>query len=64
MAPSLDHVGCITRSAWDAAAVLQIIAGYDPLDPATETKEVPNYVEIIENGEEEDYMVLDSLEDS
>jgi aspartyl-tRNA(Asn)/glutamyl-tRNA(Gln) amidotransferase subunit A len=49
LAPSLDHVGCITRSAWDAATVLQIIAGYDPLDPATETKEVPNYVGIIEN---------------
>jgi len=50
LAPSLDHVGCITRSAWDAAAVLQTIAGYDPLDPATEAKEVPNYVELIENG--------------
>ena len=53
LAPSLDHVGCITRSAWDAAAVLQTIAGQDPLDPTTEAKEVPNYVEIIENGNEE-----------
>jgi aspartyl-tRNA(Asn)/glutamyl-tRNA(Gln) amidotransferase subunit A len=53
LAPSLDHVGCITRSAWDAAAVLQIIAGHDPLDATTETKEVPNYVEIIGNGKEE-----------
>src|SRR5918912_355739 len=53
LAPSLDHVGCITRSAWDAAAVLQTIAGHDPLDPTTETKEVPNYVEIIGNGKEE-----------
>jgi aspartyl-tRNA(Asn)/glutamyl-tRNA(Gln) amidotransferase subunit A len=49
LAPSLDHVGCITRSAWDAAAVLQIIGGQDPLDPTTEAKKVPNYVEIIEN---------------
>jgi aspartyl-tRNA(Asn)/glutamyl-tRNA(Gln) amidotransferase subunit A len=49
LAPSLDHVGCITRSAWDAAAVLQIIAGQDPLDPTSEAKEVPNYVEIIGN---------------
>jgi aspartyl-tRNA(Asn)/glutamyl-tRNA(Gln) amidotransferase subunit A len=49
LAPSLDHVGCITRSAWDAAAILQIIGGQDPLDPTTEAKGVPNYVEIIEN---------------
>jgi aspartyl-tRNA(Asn)/glutamyl-tRNA(Gln) amidotransferase subunit A len=49
LAPSLDHVGCITRSAWDAAAALQIIGGQDPLDPTSEAKEVPNYVEIIEN---------------
>lgn len=46
LAPSLDHVGCITRSAWDAAAVLQTIAGKDPLDPTTEAKETPNYAEI------------------
>src|ERR1041385_2500721 len=51
LAPSLDHVGCITRSAWDAAAVLQIIAGRDPLDPNTENKKVPEYVKIVE-GEE------------
>ena len=51
LAPSLDHVGCITRSAWDAAAVLQIIAGRDPLDPTTENKKVPEYVKIVE-GEE------------
>ena len=29
LAPSLDHVGCITRSAWDAVAILEIIAGRD-----------------------------------
>jgi aspartyl-tRNA(Asn)/glutamyl-tRNA(Gln) amidotransferase subunit A len=52
LAPSLDHVGCITRSAWDAAVVLQTIAGHDPFDLTTEAKEVPNYVEIIENGKD------------
>jgi aspartyl-tRNA(Asn)/glutamyl-tRNA(Gln) amidotransferase subunit A len=51
LAPSLDHVGCITRSVWDAAAVLQIIAGQDPLDPSTEDKKVPNYVKEIEYDE-------------
>jgi aspartyl-tRNA(Asn)/glutamyl-tRNA(Gln) amidotransferase subunit A len=49
LAPSLDHVGCITRSTWDAAAILKIIAGQDPLDLATENKKVPDYVKIIED---------------
>jgi aspartyl-tRNA(Asn)/glutamyl-tRNA(Gln) amidotransferase subunit A len=48
LAPSLDHVGCITRSAYDATTVLQIIAGKDPLDPATKNKKVPNYVKDME----------------
>jgi aspartyl-tRNA(Asn)/glutamyl-tRNA(Gln) amidotransferase subunit A len=52
LAPSLDHVGCITRSAWDAAAVLQTIAGRDPLDPTTEDIEVPNYVGRLEKERE------------
>ena len=51
LAPSLDHVGCITRSAWDAAAVLKIIAGRDPLDLATENKKVADYVRIVEDNE-------------
>ena len=50
LAPSLDHVGCVTRSAWDAAAVLQTIAGRDPLDPTTEDKKVPDYTKIIEES--------------
>lgn len=49
LAPSLDHVGCITRSAWDAAAILEVIAGQDPLDPSTEAKKVPDYVKIVED---------------
>jgi aspartyl-tRNA(Asn)/glutamyl-tRNA(Gln) amidotransferase subunit A len=48
LAPSLDHVGLITRSVWDAAAVLQIISGHDPLDPTTADIKTPNYVSAIE----------------
>jgi len=48
LAPSLDHVGCITRSAWDAAAILEIIAGRDPADPTSMNKKVPHYTRIIE----------------
>jgi aspartyl-tRNA(Asn)/glutamyl-tRNA(Gln) amidotransferase subunit A len=47
LAPSLDHVGCITRSAWDAAVVLQTIAGQDPFDPFTENYDVPDYRKIV-----------------
>ena len=43
LAPSLDHVGCITRSAWDAAIVLHIIAGHDPLLIITENQNIPRY---------------------
>jgi aspartyl-tRNA(Asn)/glutamyl-tRNA(Gln) amidotransferase subunit A len=53
LAPSLDHVGCITKSVWDAAAVLQTIAGQDPLDPTSENKNVPDYIKAIETKENE-----------
>src|SRR5919106_5259112 len=43
LAPSLDHVGCITRSAWDAAIVLHIIAGHDPLHLIKENQNIPRY---------------------
>jgi aspartyl-tRNA(Asn)/glutamyl-tRNA(Gln) amidotransferase subunit A len=37
LAPSLDHVGPMARSARDCALVLQAIAGHDPSDPASST---------------------------
>ncbi len=50
LAPSLDHVGCITRSAWDAAAVLEWISGWDPSDQISKHKKVPPYTNIIEKS--------------
>jgi aspartyl-tRNA(Asn)/glutamyl-tRNA(Gln) amidotransferase subunit A len=50
VAPSMDHVGCITRSAWDAAAVLECISGVDPLDETTNQENIPNYTKIIERS--------------
>ena len=41
---SLDHAGPLTRTARDAALVLQAIAGYDPADPASSTAPVPAYL--------------------
>jgi len=44
LAYSLDHIGPITRTVDDAAAMLQIIAGLDPNDPTSSAKPVPDYV--------------------
>jgi aspartyl-tRNA(Asn)/glutamyl-tRNA(Gln) amidotransferase subunit A len=50
LAPSIDHVGPLARSAWDIAAVLQVIAGYDKLDPSSVKVPVPNYLEEISSS--------------
>ncbi len=42
---SLDHAGPLTRSVADAAAILNVIAGHDPLDPSSSTLPVPNYLD-------------------
>ena len=47
LAPSIDHIGPIARSAWDIAAVLQTIAGYDKLDSSTVDIPVPNFTKIL-----------------
>ena len=43
-ASSLDHIGPLTRSVKDAAMVLQVIAGHDPMDSTSEDLPVPDYV--------------------
>jgi aspartyl-tRNA(Asn)/glutamyl-tRNA(Gln) amidotransferase subunit A len=42
-APSIDHVGPLARSAWDIAAMLQVIAGYDEMDTSSINVPVPEY---------------------
>jgi amidase len=44
LAESLDHIGAMTRTVADAAAVLGVIAGHDPADPTSLTAKVPDYV--------------------
>ena len=44
LAPSLDHIGTIARSAADAAVMLAMIAGPDPKDPTTLLDPVPDYL--------------------
>ena len=43
LADSLDHAGPITRTVRDAALMLQVIAGHDPLDSTSSTEPVPDY---------------------
>ncbi len=50
LAESLDHVGPMTRSTADAAAILQVIAGRDPKDPTTLIEPVGDLVGEIERG--------------
>jgi aspartyl-tRNA(Asn)/glutamyl-tRNA(Gln) amidotransferase subunit A len=47
---SLDHVGPLARTAADAAAILQAIAGYDPRDPASARVPVPDYATGLDGG--------------
>lgn len=47
LAPSIDHVGPLARSAWDIAAVLGVIAGYDKLDTSSAKVPVPDYLKDI-----------------
>ena len=47
---SLDTGGPMTRTVEDAALVLGAIAGFDPKDPLTSRRPVPNYLEETGNG--------------
>jgi aspartyl-tRNA(Asn)/glutamyl-tRNA(Gln) amidotransferase subunit A len=47
-ASSLDQAGPMTRTAADAALLLQVLAGHDPLDSTSADAPVPNYVESLE----------------
>jgi len=42
---SLDTVGILVRSVEDAALMLQVMSGHDPLDPHSANEPVPNFVE-------------------
>jgi aspartyl-tRNA(Asn)/glutamyl-tRNA(Gln) amidotransferase subunit A len=50
LAPSLDHVGCIVRSAWDAAAVLECISGQEFVGPISRCKKKSSYTELVEDS--------------
>ncbi|MGH2748926.1 MAG: Asp-tRNA(Asn)/Glu-tRNA(Gln) amidotransferase subunit GatA, partial [Actinomycetota bacterium] len=49
-ASSLDQAGPLTRTVRDAAALLQLAAGHDPLDSTSITRDVPDYLDGIDSG--------------
>ena len=50
LADTLDSVGPMARSAADAAAVFDVIAGHDDSDPTSLRAPVPNYLAALESG--------------
>jgi len=47
---NLDHVGPLTRTVRDAAIMLQVLAGFDPHDPASADVPVDDYLVHLEDG--------------
>lgn len=47
---SLDHAGPMARSVEDCAILLQVLAGYDPKDPASADVPVPNFQDGMKSG--------------
>jgi len=47
---NLDHSGPMARTVWDAAILLQAIAGYDPDDPYSVCIETDDYLLHIQDG--------------
>ena len=50
LAPTLDHIGPMTRSVRDAARILSVIAGHDTDDPTSLSDPVPDYEAGIATG--------------
>ncbi|MBT5778693.1 MAG: amidase [Rhodospirillaceae bacterium] len=50
LSETLDHIGPMTRSVGDAAAMLGALAGVDDKDPTSLSAEVPDYLGGLEEG--------------
>src|SRR6185295_4684791 len=47
---SYDHVGPLARTSRDAALLLGLIAGHDPLDATSSRRAVPDYLAALDGG--------------
>lgn len=47
---SLDQAGPMTRTVEDAARILQVIAGHDPMDATSRPEPVPDYLAALKGG--------------
>ncbi|MDZ7728723.1 MAG: amidase [Dehalococcoidia bacterium] len=45
---SLDHIGPMARSAWDCAALLEVMAGFDATDINAAEQPVPRYADALD----------------
>jgi len=52
LSTTLDHCGPLSWTVEDSAIALQVIAGYDPLDPASVDIAVPDYRDGLDRGVE------------
>jgi Asp-tRNA(Asn)/Glu-tRNA(Gln) amidotransferase A subunit family amidase len=52
LSTSYDHVGPLTRTVWDAATVLRVIAGYDPQDTTSSRMLAEDYAHALERPPE------------
>jgi amidase len=50
LSETLDHIGPMTRSVGDAAAMLSALAGADDKDPTSLSAEVPDYLGALDEG--------------
>lgn len=48
LSTTLDHIGPMTRTVADGAAMLEVIAGPDPRDPTASQRAVPSYLDSID----------------
>ena len=49
-ASSLDQIGPMARTVKDAALLLSVISGHDPMDSTSSPEPVPDYMEQIDDG--------------
>jgi aspartyl-tRNA(Asn)/glutamyl-tRNA(Gln) amidotransferase subunit A len=49
-ASSLDQIGTFTKTVEEAALLLEIISGYDPMDNTSISREVPKYTQGLHGG--------------